>query len=608
MQWNKMPELSLTRLRRLAIKLGLQGDWYLVFVAAIIGMVMGAVAVAFILPLRWLEHRAAEMHPSTLLVLIPLAPIIGALLTGIVIRAFGKSVAGAGVSSVMYSIHRQKGRIPLRVAFSKWIASTLTIGSGGSAGAEGPIVTIGASIGSWLGRTLKTNPENTVTMLGCAAAAGISSVFNAPIAGIFFVLEILLRDFSFKTFTPIVIASVISAAWTQALLGQGDALFVLSSDFGVGAFTVLEIPNYLVLGVLCGIIAVIFIRMMQFSEDTFARLRAPSILKPALGAAALGLLGLAYLLASSSVSSAPAFYGNGYPVIGTLISPQTYYTDATLRTLLPMSSLFTWLVALTILKIIATCLTIGSGGSGGLFAPSLLIGASTGGALGYVINWVGLAPSASPAHYAVVGMAAMIAAGSHAPLTGILLVYEITQRYEIILPLMFTAVIASFIGRVLHPDSLYTGKLARLGVRVGGRSDLMVLRRLSVHDVPLAEAVTVRPDDRAMRLLELSEQHAVTDFVVVDQNNYYRGMVTAALLRDALVYREALPLLQVEEVERRDIPTVTFDETLDVVMDKFSRLDVQSMAVIESAAVPRVLGLITRSRLMRTYQNAVQED
>lgn len=611
-----LPQRLTKRLRRLSLRLGFERDWPLLFLAAAIGVVMSIVAIAFILPLRALEGEDgaaawAHEHPTLLLFLIPTVPIVGALLCGAVQRLIDAGVTGPGVSAVMLAVHRKKSRLSPKLALRKWMASTFTIGSGGSAGAEGPIVTIGSSIGSSLAQSLHMTPQNTATLLGCAAAAGISSVFNAPIAGIFFVLEILLRDFSFRTFTPIVIASVISAGSTQAILGTEDPLFALGSDFSLDAFTVFEIPNYVILAALCGLGAVVFTRSLLAIEKLFSRLPVRPYFKPAIGACALGILGLFYALFIQQ-GVVPGFYGNGYPVIEQLTDPAYYFVDGTVPgdegALKPAGAMLLILAAIAISKGLATCFTIGSGGAGGLFAPSLLMGAAMGGLMGYIVNQLGWFPSATPAHYAVVGMAAMVAATTHAPMTGILIVYEITRSYELILPLMFTAVLSTIVGRLLYKQSVYTEKLARQGVRVGAMSDLTILRRLSVNDVPLTPAVMVHPADSAQRLLDLSEQYSVTDFVVVDEADQYLGMITANDLKEALVYREAIPLLQVSELLRADLPTVTPDETLDVVLDKFSRHDVHSLAVLSPTQDGAVTGLVTRQRLMRQYQAALAKD
>ncbi|MHC5023571.1 MAG: chloride channel protein [Planctomycetota bacterium] len=596
------------RLRLLGAKLGFERDWYLILVAGGIGLVMGTVAIAFILPLRWLEEHGGDLPREFLLWLVPTMPVLGALLAGTVMHLIGGPSTGPGVAAVMYNIHRNRSQVPLRVGARKWLASTLTIGSGGSAGAEGPIVTIGSVIGSNIARLLRVTPQNRATLLGCGAAAGLSAVFNAPIAGVFFVMEILLRDFSLRTFTPIVVASVVGAVTAHAALPD-EPIFGVSETFKelTGQFTLLQIPNYIVLGLLCGFVAAVFIRSLFFTERIIGRIRVHPILRPAIGATMLGTLGLGTILLLSPDSGLPAFYGNGYPMIERVLDP-ALYIDETTHALRPAAQMLTILVMLGVLKGLATCLTIGSGGAGGLFAPSLMMGAAVGGSLGYIVNVLEWFPAASPATYAVVGMAAMVAATTHAPLTGIIMVYEITQSYEIILPLMLTAVISTILGRLIYPESVYTVKLTALGVRLGAMSDLTILRRLVVQDVPLVDAIVVQAGDSAQRLLELSEQYQVADFIVVDEAGHYQGLVTGTDLKAALVYREAIPLLQVNELVRSDVPTVGPVESLDLVLDKFARYDVQSLAVLAEQGEGSVIGLITRERLMREYQDELNRD
>lgn len=603
-----MPSRLQRRLRLFGTRLGLEGDWYLLVIASIIGILMGGFALLFIEPIRIVEHWAEYDADRTLLLwIVPIAPVVGGLITGIILYRGKQASQGPGVTTAMYAVYREKGNLPFWLIPKKWLASTVTICSGGSAGAEGPIVTIGAAVGSTLARWLRLNPQMRTTLLGCGAAAGISSVFNAPFAGVFFVVEVLLRDFSLRVFVPIVVASVISAAWTQTMLGTNEPVFGVSPDFLAQSdhFNVLEIPNYLMLGLACGVVAPIFIRSLFWTDDLFDRLRVPGMVKPAIGGLGVGLLGLAYLLLFQPQHSLPTFFANGYPVIRDLLDPNYYLADG--NVLKPAGALLLGLIVITVLKALATCMTIGSGGSGGLFAPSLMLGAGVGGVFGTVISRFQWFDSATPAHYALVGMAAMVAALVHAPLTGILIVYELTRSYEIMLPLMFAAVISTVVARSIQRESVYSWKLARRGVRVGAMSDLTILRRLSVSDVPLQDAVIVHPEESAQRLLDLSEEHAASDFVVTDASNQYVGMVCGADLRTALLEREAIPLLLVNELQRSNLPVVDADETLDTVLDKFARNDVHSLAVLDHSD-QHPIGVITRDRLMRAYQQALERD
>ncbi|MDG2201076.1 MAG: chloride channel protein [Phycisphaerales bacterium] len=598
---------SLTRiLRKTSIRLGFERDWYLYIVAAVIGFVMAVVATAFIAPLRAVEEWGVSMGGNPLLLwLVLLCPAIGGLIVGFLRQIIQARDVGPGVTTLMYAVLRQRSRIQGRVGLQKWLCSTATIASGGSAGAEGPIVNIGGVIGSNIGRMLGTRSQNTATLLGCGSAAGIAAVFNAPIAGIFFVMEILLRDFSLKTFTPIVIAAVVASASTQGIL-HDSAIFDVGDGFMTNDefFSIGQIPIYLVLGLASGIMAVLFIRSLKFSSACFQRMPVPHSLKPAVGGLILGLLGLLTLMLTGTIE-VPLFYGNGYPVITEFLDPATYLEGGQSASLGGLALLVGLLL---VLKVVGTSLTIGSGGAGGMFAPSLLIGAALGGLLGLALEGLGWLPHGSPAHLALVGMAAVLAGTTHAPLTAILIVYELTQSYQVILPLMFAAVISTIVARSMNRNSIYTSRLHDMGIRVGVMSDLTILRRLTVSDVALRDPVIVAENDPAQDLLELSESHRTSNIIVVDERGNYAGMVTSDDLKSALIYREAIPLLQVHELERSNLPTITTDDTLDIVLEKFSHNDVDALPVFDSSDVDHAVGLITRSRLMQAYQTELDRD
>ena len=633
-RWHLPPALHRS-LRLVLQRAGFQSNWYLVVLAAGVGTVtaLGAWGFTWLLQvitwafLGWwagtsahglppsgeATHAASEVVAALggwTWVLLVAAPTLGALLCGIIVHFGAPEAKGHGVPEVMIALYRKKGRIRPQVALFKSIASALTIGSGGSAGAEGPIVQIGSAIGSNVGRYLRISPEHTGTLLGCGAAAGIAAVFNAPIAGIFFVLEILLRDFSVRTFTPIVIASVFSASVTRAIkdaIGTSEhagAVFQVSGLLEHYEFALVELPYFFVLGIVCGMVAVMFILALDWSEGVYDRIKIHPIIKPVTGGLLLGIMSVGVLAIGHPIggdSPVPAYYGNGYDFIRSAISHE-FYVDAV------SDWLMLGLLVVMVLKLVATCLTLGSGGSGGVFAPSLFLGAALGGGFGMAANALDVfGVAVSPAAFALVGMAAMVAGTTHAPLTAIIMLFELTEDYKVILPIMLAAVLSTVIAQVLLPGSIYTLKVRRRGVRIGHLSDLTVLRRISVADVPLARAVTVRPEDPAQRLLNLAEMHGDEDFVVVDRENRYVGMITGEDLRMTLLQVEALPLLVVSEIMRTDLPTTTRDETLDQVMDEFSRHNASSLAVLDVDGDGRVLGVITRSRMMRQYHMALQE-
>lgn len=583
-------------------------EWWFIVVGAIVGSLTGLGAIAFDKTLEYVtEHVEHAQHVSIWMLIA--APVVGMGLSGLLIRLFASDARGHGVPQVMKALIKRGGIIRWPTGVTKSVASILTVGSGGSGGTEGPIIQIGATVGSVVGQRLGLTREHMGTLVGCGAAAGISSIFNAPIAGVFFVLEILLRDFSVKAFAPIVVASVFSQATTQAVLGQNDAIFATPMDLDAFSFSLLELPGFVLLGIVCGLAAVAFNKLLHWFEDVYEKWDVNALLKPVSGALALGVLGVAYVLVvnwafEGEPVSVPAFYGNGYATIRELLDPASY-TGGTL-----MASSMTLLVALVALKILATVFTLGSGGSGGMFAPSLCVGAIAGAALGVALDRVGLMPEGgSPAAYALVGMAAVVAGTTHATLTSILLLFELTRNIYVLLPIMLAAVIATVVASVLERDSIYTYKLRREGVLLGAAKDISVLRRVPVTSVAIEPLPVdaVFASDPLGKLVSLHANYHVPDFVVVEQDGSYIGMVTGKDMRTALIDREAIPLLLVAELLRTDLPVIFPDETLDAVVDRFAEHDVSSLCLVTSGKSPKPVGLITRANVMSRYRKALEE-
>jgi CIC family chloride channel protein len=609
-----------SRVSRGLEKAGLSQDWMLIPLAAIVGVLAGLVAMGFEWMVLSSNHLFARLsHFSDSLLPLIALPALGGLCVGLIQVYISRSPAGHGIPDVVLALRRRRGVMQGRTGVFKAINTSLTLGSGGSAGVEGPIVHIGSVLGSVVGQTLKLNKDQMSTLVGCGAAAGLASIFNAPIAGVIFVLEVILRDFSLRTFTPIVIASVFGTALAQAMLGHNEALFMLPSAPGHGelgasvySFTLAEIGHYAVLGVLCALVGVGFTRLMIVSEHGWGRLKMPRALKPALGGALLGVLGVGFVrLFGDPVPaySSPPFFANGYPVIESLFNPASYNASAFSVPDMPVAqATLGFLVAAMALKMLGTSLTLGSGGAGGVFAPSLFMGATLGGAFGLALQQMGLLPGATPATYALAGMAGVLAATVHCPLSAFLLVFELTRDYKVILPVMLVAIVATTIAQMLFRHSTYTHVLAEMGFRFANYSDLAVLQRLTVDDVSLTPAVITRPTDPAHNLLKLAENPLVEDFVVCDEKGQYLGLVTGEELRTALLGQEALPLLVVGDLLRTDPPLVAREDALDAVLDKFSQHDVASLAVVQSAQQSdQVLGMISRSRLMRRYHQALEQ-
>ncbi|MCX5661060.1 MAG: chloride channel protein [Planctomycetota bacterium] len=593
---------------RLLIDAGFPRDWFLVPIAIAIGLLAGLAAQGYGQLVRLSErlfygdiggHELAGMRWWLVLIL----PVTGAAIVGATKRLFRLPLFSHGIPEVMESLARRKGKLPLRAGLFTALNSAVTIGSGGSAGQEGPIVHIGSVLGSAVGQFLRVGREHMSTLIGCGAAAGLAAIFNAPIAGVLLVLEVILRDFSFKTFMPIVIASVVAVSVSQSLGGDDAALFTLHHGSGTYHFTFGETLPFLVLGMVCGVVGCGFTLTLYAMEHRWKALAWPAAAKPVAGAAALGLMGIAMigLFPHQIPHYRPTFFGNGYPVVETLLNPATYIPDAD-HPGARLTLVFLCMVAAC--KLVGTCATLGTGGSGGLFAPSLFIGAATGGALGLALQSAGLYREVSPATYALAGMAGVLSGAVHCPLTAIILVFEITRDYTLIMPIMLAAIAATTVAQLLHRPSMYTQALGEMGLRADRLSDHAILRRIEVSSVPLAPAAAVFPGDPAQRMIHLAGDRSAFDLVVTDEQGVYQGLVTGEDVRLALLEREALPLTIVADLMRTDLPTVAPDDSLDVVLDRLNRCDVLSLAVVD--AQRKVLGTITRSRVMRAYESVAE--
>ncbi len=393
-----------------------------------------------------------------------LTPVIGGLVYGPIVARWAPEARGHGVPEVMAAVAERGGRIRPQVPIVKSLASAVTIGSGGSVGREGPIVQIGSAIGSVLGQALRLGPERTRLLVACGAAAGISATFNAPIAGVFFALEVILRDFETQAFGAVVLASVTAAAFSRSLFGA-DAFLTLPA-FGVG--NPLELVAYALLGLLAAAVGVAFTRVLYGAEDVADRLwRGPQWARPAAGGLLLGLVLLVL----------PEMYGVGYPVLTGAVAG--HYAAA-------------FLLVLLLGKVLATSLTLAIGGSGGVFAPSLFMGAMLGAAFGTAVH--GIFPGAAPAGaFAVVGMGAVFAGATRAPITGVIIIFELTGDYALILPLMLAVVLATALSARLSADTIYTLKLRRRGLTVDHPRVASVMQTVRVREA----VTTVAPGPAA---------------------------------------------------------------------------------------------------------------
>ena len=492
-------------------------------------------------------------------------------------RRFGAG-DGLTVPDVQLSVVRHRGRILMRPALARTVASAVTIGGGGSAGSEGPVAVLGSALGSALGRSFRFSPERVRVLVGCGAAAGISAAFNAPLAGAFFALEEILGSFRIAAFPPVVVSSVVGAVVSRAVFGNHPA-FPIPQEYG---YTLVRevVLFYPLLGILCGVVAALFVRAHFAVGAAAIRTRIPQAALPWAGGALVGA----------------TVYVSGGLLVGTghLAIPIEAF-----------GRMAWWLLALLALgKIFTTAVTLHSGGSGGLFTPSLYVGAAAGGAFGVAL--VALFPTLplSPEAYALVGMGAVVAAATGAPITGILIVFEMTNDYAIVLPLMLSVAIAHLVARHLEPDNLYSGWLRRRGERIEHGADRDVLAGLRVSDACDGEAIVVHEGQPLVNVLEHIGHRNQAIFPVVDDDGCLLGVLTMGDLGAvARADRSLDAVLLAADVVARSETLSPDDSLLDAVRQMGVR-GVASLPVVDPKT-GRLVGVVNRSQILSLYERAV---
>ncbi|MGD2154743.1 MAG: chloride channel protein [Gemmatimonadales bacterium] len=537
---------AIRQLRNLHDELRQTERLYMVLVATLVGVLGGLGAVAFRLLIEAVNRIAWHEGPVTLghLAALPFwwkiaAPAAGGALCGLIIYWFAREAKGHGVPEVMEAVALRGGRIRPRVVLAKMFASGISIGTGGSVGREGPIVQIGSALGSTFGQWLKIDQRRQRTLVGCGAAAGIAATFNAPVAGALFALEIILGDFGVAQFSPIVISSVAATVVSRHFLGNFPAFEV--PEYSLVHWT--ELFAYAGLGILAGLVALAFIRSLYATEDAFDKLPGPIPAKAMAGGAIIGLIGI----------QAPHIFGVGYEAI----------TDA-----LHGSLLWQFMLILVLVKIVAVSVTIGSGGSGGIFAPSLFIGAMLGGAVGTVVHLWWPTSAAGTGAYALVGMGAVVAAATHGPITAILIIFEMTGDYKIILPLMISCIIATLLATRLQRASIYTMKLLRRGVDVHRGRAVNVLQHVQAREVMRSDPVTVAPDDHLLSLITTLIDHPGSTLFVTGEDGGLLGVINADGIRPVLEDPRAMEELIIAEdlMVEAEFPKVAPTDSLADVM------------------------------------------
>jgi CIC family chloride channel protein len=554
----------------------------------VVGAIAGLGAVAF----RWLISTFQTLffsNGATYLGFLGqyhviLIPAAGGLIVGLLVYFAAREAKGHGVPEVMEAVAVKGGRIRPRVALVKALASSICIGSGGSVGREGPIVQIGSSMGSTVGQWLRLSDDWVRTLVACGAAGGISATFNTPIGGVFFAMEIILGRFLTPRFGFVVISSVVADFVAHVFLGSQPSFDIIPYSM----VSQWELLPYVVLGVLAALAATVFIRVLYKSEDLFDAWRFPEYLKPVIGGIGIGLIGLySYDL-----------FGVGY---GDVFWVSTMSVNQALLGEIALQSL----VILLLLKIVATSLTLGSGGSGGVFAPSLFIGAMLGGALGTVAHQFFPALTSTSGAYALVGMAAVFAGATRAPFTAIIMLWEMTRDYNIILPLMVAVVISTVISRSLNRETIYTLKLVRRGVDLHQLDQASPLREVTVGRAMTRDFPTVPPAMPVAELLSQLRDTGLHGFPVVDKDDSLVGMVTLSDI-EAMMAEGDVSDLTVGDIASKSIVVAYPDEYVHDVFVRLGTREVGRIPVVARNNPKRLLGVLQRQDVLAAYAKAIR--
>ncbi|MEW5937495.1 MAG: chloride channel protein [Candidatus Thermoplasmatota archaeon] len=573
--------------------------------AVSIGILAGFAAVFFRLFLAFvtnlfletrvsLHHDPYAMTTSPLGWWVVLVPAIGGLISGLLTYRFAREAKGHGVPEVIEAMLVKEGRIRPRVGLVKALASAFTIGSGGSAGREGPIVQIGAATGSGLAQKLGLGDDDTKILLACGAAGGLAATFNTPIGGVLFALEIVLLEFRTRSFIPLVISTVMATIVSRAFFGDMVTLPVKGLyTFSTSLYQALyEIPLYLLLGVICGFAAIAFIKLLYGTEGGFEKLRIPEHVKPMIGGLLVGIMGFVLFEVLGHYYIFGVSYGTMMPVLRSEVSGS-------------LLSLFLLLLLLFGLKMVATGLTIGSGGSGGIFSPMLFFGAMIGGAYGIAVNWM-LPDIASPfGVYALIGMAALFAGASRATLTAIVILFEMTSSYELILPLMFGCVVSDAVCTVLSKETVYTLRLTMRGFHYSYEREVSPMETHAVKDVMARNVRTVTPETHVGVVADLILSTGYQGFPVLSEGRLV-GIVTHSDIRKAVA--AGLSDSQISNAVALKEPLVAHpDDLLEDALERMAEKGYGHLPVVDPANRARLVGFLTRDDIMRVYRHRAKE-
>ena len=559
-----------------------------IIMSLIVGIGAGFGAVLFKFLINFFKNLSFTDVPKLLSfdkpIHIIIMPAIGGLIIGPLIYFFAREAKGHGVPEVMEAVALHGGKIRPQVAIIKSLASSICIGTGGSVGREGPIAQIGSALGSTLGQLFKLPEDKIRNLVACGAAGGISATFNAPIAGAMFAMEVILGRLHVASFSAVVISAVSADVIAQIYEGNISAFTIPQYSFS----NPYEILLYSALGIIAAVFAFAFTKLLYFSEDIWDRFNIPEYVKPMVGGLLLGLFGFFTL----KIDGFPRIFGVGYETINQSLNGQLAINIT---------------IALLLFKLIATSLTLGSGGSGGIFAPSLYMGAMLGSSFGNVFKTIFPNLTSTPGAYALVGMAAFFSGAAHAPITAILILFEMTRDYRMILPLMFATVLSTFVSRLLSKDSIYTLKLSRRGIHLDQGQDIDIMNGVLAGEIMVPNTDTVNMDLPLSELSNLFTQTHRHGYPIVNKDNELVGMVTVSDLDNALLNGDIENKAVADIATKSNLVYILPTDTMAKAINTMSKYHLSHIPVVDTQNNTQLIGMIHISDIVNAYNRAISK-
>ncbi|MDT8446673.1 MAG: chloride channel protein [bacterium] len=571
------------RLNRLLLKLRLSETNVELLLACVVGIAAGYASVFFRAMLHWMHGVFfGQFYPFLAAYspyLLPIVPMTGAVILIPFLKGTSGRISGYGMPNFLIAVHLRGGLIRTRDIFVKMITSAITISTGGAAGVEGPIAQIGGAVGSSIGRFFSMGSQRLKVLIACGSAAGIAAQFNAPLAGVLFAQEIIMiGNFQLQTFGVIVISSGLATAISRSFYSDqplfGKLTYQIHSyhEFGL----------YILLGLVIGLFAFAFIKLFFYICDLFEGLKLHRFAKPVLGAFLVGCLGLLNI----------DVLGDGYEVI----------TDS----LQARPSMAFWVIlSLIFLKMVATSITLGSGNVGGLFAPSLFIGAMIGASFGFIADWLLPGMNIKPGSYALVGMGAFLAASTHAPMTAIFLLFEVTNNYQVIIPIMFASVIGVMVARALCPDSLDSMELSRKGIVLHAGKEESILSKVLIEKVMITNFETIQENMTFAEFMVIFPNSKSQYYPVINDEGKMTGVVSFQDIREILLEEGLEHLVVMKELAETEVLKLYPHDNLTEAIRKFGLKDIEAIPVVSPDDPGVILGILKRKDVIDAYNRAI---